>query len=336
MAIAFKGAANILSGYGRVFLNLAERLQPRLPLELLAIDNQVSDDWPLPIAQMPTARQLGIIICTGDKAMQLVPRYKVCFTMYEASDIPEIWKHELRNVQEVWVPTTFCQEVFGCYFKTRLVPVGYDERVFCRRDWSRDERDRFWLENCPEAFDMRVIGTAGVMSPRKGIDLLIRAWQVADLKDTVLVIKTRQRKMRDVQLPNVYVIDEDWPESKLVDFYRSLDLFVLPTRGDGLALPPLEAAACGTPSLVTRASGPVDYIDDRGVYGIEVRGMVHADNINAKNARWYEPSGSDFVDKLRDFCENGLTVEHQYRDWSAGFLADRWEAEIRGAWERSR
>jgi len=46
----------------------------------------------------------------------------------------------------------------------------------------------------------------------------------------------------------------------LRDFYRSLDLFVLTSRQEGLAIAAIEAMACGVPVVATECGGPSDYV----------------------------------------------------------------------------
>lgn len=48
----------------------------------------------------------------------------------------------------------------------------------------------------------------------------------------------------------------------LVDFYRSLDCFVLPSHQEGLCIAGLEAMASGVPIVSTRCGGPQDYVRD--------------------------------------------------------------------------
>ncbi|MBX9634871.1 MAG: glycosyltransferase [Magnetospirillum sp.] len=47
---------------------------------------------------------------------------------------------------------------------------------------------------------------------------------------------------------------------QLPDFYRSLDVFVLPSHQEGLCIAGLEAMACGVPVVSTRCGGPEDYV----------------------------------------------------------------------------
>ena len=53
------------------------------------------------------------------------------------------------------------------------------------------------------------------------------------------------------------ISDEDLPE-----FYRGLDIFLIPSRQEGLNIAGLEAGACGVPVVTTCCGGPEDYVLD--------------------------------------------------------------------------
>ncbi len=53
---------------------------------------------------------------------------------------------------------------------------------------------------------------------------------------------------------------------ELARLYASCDLFLYPTLGDGFALPPLEAMACGTAVVTTACSGTGDWASDDVCY----------------------------------------------------------------------
>lgn len=52
------------------------------------------------------------------------------------------------------------------------------------------------------------------------------------------------------------------PAAALPDFYRSLDVFVLPSHQEGLCISGVEALASGVPVVSTRCGGPEDYVRD--------------------------------------------------------------------------
>jgi hypothetical protein len=112
----------------------------------------------------------------------------------------------------------------------------------------------------------------GGFNARKGPDLLLQALAAAFLgrDDVELVMKTstgggaygaphelfRKRAASDI-LPRLVLIEHDLDTDDLVELYRSCDVFVLPYRGEGFAMPVLEAMACGLPVIVTEG-GPTD------------------------------------------------------------------------------
>ncbi len=53
------------------------------------------------------------------------------------------------------------------------------------------------------------------------------------------------------------LIDEELTSDELAALYRACDVLVHPYRGEGFAMPVLEAMACGLPAIVT-GGGPTD------------------------------------------------------------------------------
>lgn len=97
----------------------------------------------------------------------------------------------------------------------------------------------------------------GGIEPRKNIRRLVQAFQVARYEglDEVLVLAGRLSadsagELRGLSLDNVrvlgYVAEEDKPA-----LYAGATAFAFPAHDEGLGLPPLEALACGTPSVVS-------------------------------------------------------------------------------------
>ena len=58
-------------------------------------------------------------------------------------------------------------------------------------------------------------------------------------------------------LPRVHYVEDELTRDELAALYRACDVLVHPYRGEGFAMPVLEAMACGLPVVVT-AGGPTD------------------------------------------------------------------------------
>ncbi len=54
------------------------------------------------------------------------------------------------------------------------------------------------------------------------------------------------------------------------EIYRAAHVFVLPSRGESIGLPPLEASMCGLPVIMTNCSGQQTYLREDNSYMIEI------------------------------------------------------------------
>lgn len=128
------------------------------------------------------------------------------------------------------------------------------------------------ISYCPPAdpAPSGVVGFAGrVADPRKNLPLLLAAMALARRSDPGLRLRlTGQPESALTQLVEQSGATSwvDWAGdlawSELPDFYRSLDLFVIPSEQEGFGIVGIEAMACGVPVVSTRCGGPEDYVID--------------------------------------------------------------------------
>ncbi|HZE04621.1 MAG TPA: glycosyltransferase, partial [Solirubrobacteraceae bacterium] len=114
----------------------------------------------------------------------------------------------------------------------------------------------------------------GGLIGRKGADVLLHAWRqaFAGRDDVTLVIKDfgaggiyRQGDRAQIRahaqagaVPRIILIDDETlTAQELAALYRACDVLVAPYRGEGFAMPVLEAMACGLP-IISTAGGPTD------------------------------------------------------------------------------
>ena len=145
-------------------------------------------------------------------------------------------------------------------WRIRVEPPGVDLKRFSPGD-RRFARERFGLEA-----DTFVAISVRRLVPRMGFDVLLDAWVQAlpDLPPRARLVIGGDGPLRgeieerigraglegSVQL--LGRIDDD----ALVDLYRAADVGIVPTRSfEGFGLVVIEAAACGTPTIVSRMGG---------------------------------------------------------------------------------
>jgi glycosyltransferase involved in cell wall biosynthesis len=105
---------------------------------------------------------------------------------------------------------------------------------------------------------------AGQSSIRKGIPVLIEAWEKAQLRDAELLLVGSWLLAADrlKKLPSgVRFVGPVGPE-RLRELYRESDVFVFPSFFEGFGLVILEAMACGLPVIASDRSAGPDVLDD--------------------------------------------------------------------------
>ena len=105
---------------------------------------------------------------------------------------------------------------------------------------------------------------AGQSSIRKGIPVLVEAWEKAQLRDAELLLVGSWQLAVDrlKQLPRgVRFIGPVGPE-RLRALYQESAVFVFPSFFEGFGLVLLEAMACGLPVIASERSAGLDVLDD--------------------------------------------------------------------------
>jgi glycosyltransferase involved in cell wall biosynthesis len=138
-------------------------------------------------------------------------------------------------------------------------------------------------------------GCFGDLSPRKGVDVLIRAFgdEFAPHEPVRLWLKSwRFGGQLRIDDPRIELHFGFWSHAQLLMFLQQLDAFVLPSRGEGFGLCGLEAMATGLPTIATNWSGPVEYLDPTDSFPLAYR-LVDAVGTESNNrhytGQWAEP-----------------------------------------------
>ena len=210
-------------------------------------------------------QNIGLLYHSPYSIMRMETRFRILFTMFESSKIPDDWKDILKLADMVIVPSTWCQEVFGrAGVETRVVPLGYDDKVF--KYIERPERKPFTFLHY-DAFNTR-----------KGHFEVFNAFEKAfGNSDKVKMIFKTTRPQISVplspsQYPNIECIYGDVPQTELVDIINRSDCFVFPSRGEGFGTTPLEAMATGLPAIVPNAHGISEYFNSDCMIEVKVAG----------------------------------------------------------------
>jgi glycosyltransferase involved in cell wall biosynthesis len=207
----------------------------------------------------------------------------IVYKPWEFTSIPGEWFDLLENqADEVWVPSWF---VWRCFVdsgisphKVHVVPHGVNPKNF-------NPLAKATRLHTSKSFKFIFVG--GTIW-RKGIDILLdayaRAFRRAD--DVSLVIKdvasdsfyrahNARERIRELQgdaaAPEIVYLTQDVIDSEVAGLYTACDCLVHPFRGEGFALPVIEAMACALPVIVPRGGPCDDYCSDDTTYWIPSR-----------------------------------------------------------------
>lgn len=210
-------------------------------------------------------QNIGLLYHSPYSIMRMETRFRILYTMFESSKIPDDWIEILKLADLVLVPSKWCQDVFAkSGIKTRVVPLGYNDQVF--RYIPRPVRKPFTFLHY-DAFNAR-----------KGHFEVFNAFNKAfeGNNDVKMIFKTTKDAvsvpLSPSQYPNIEVIYGDVPQAELYNIMERSDAFVFPSRGEGFGLTPLEAMATGLPTIVPNAHGISEYFDSRFMIECKVGG----------------------------------------------------------------
>ena len=99
------------------------------------------------------------------------------------------------------------------------------------------------------------------------------------------------------ELPHFIVLTSRMPEEDVAALYNSVDGFILPTRGEGWGLPPLQAMSMGVPTATTNWSGTVDFLNPEVSFPIRIDGIAEIPKDSyygyVEGKKWALPSLED-------------------------------------------
>ncbi len=202
----------------------------------------------------------------------------VAYCMPDGRGLPEVWRWVLSRADRTVVCSKFGFTLLGAALfrgQIHFIPFGVDPDVFR----PLEHRDR--LRADAELEDKFVVGCVARNQFRKQIPLLVRAFaRFASQRDNALLylhtdpldgagsnlidLIVRYGIAEKVRITGGAKVTEGVSDEALCRFYNLLDVFVLPTMGEGFGLPILEAMACGLPVLATDCSAVTELVREHG------------------------------------------------------------------------
>jgi glycosyltransferase involved in cell wall biosynthesis len=216
-------------------------------------------------SEQQRGQKIGFLYHHPYSITRLDNSFRIIYTMFESSRIPQDWKEYLAAADLILVPSKFCAEVFAREgFNTRIVPLGFDDQVFAYvdRPIKRETHEPFYFLHY-DAFNKR-----------KGFQELWKAFVMEfDPSEPVKMIFKTTRKQAPLpimpsQYPNIEILTGETTDSALAALCAKADAFVFPSMGEGFGITPLEAMGTGLPTIVPDAHGISEYFNSEYMYPV--------------------------------------------------------------------
>lgn len=249
----------------------------------------------------------------------------ICYTLFETDRVPLPWLDTLKQMDRVLVFSEFNREGWSSSGiqeeKISALPVAVDSFLY------NPDGPRLEISN-KKGF---VFLTSGDFTERKNFEAVIEAYvKEFNSSDPVTLVfkchyggfvkkhrrdcmdKLRQivRRFNSGDAPRILFWGDKVSDHAMAALYRSVDCFVLASRGEGLGMQYLEAMASGVPVIHADWSAHTDYLDQSNSYPVANHLKV-IDDPNyilkcpqALNSKWCQVDIDDLRGAMRHVKEN--------------------------------
>lgn len=310
-SIAVRGYLSEDTGYGQLNCAIIQAFQKRDILTYI-IPTVVQEH------QVPISNELKKCICNehplDSELLISAPNFQhtrkrtARFTMWESTRIKPEWVHYMNNEQAVitcsdWNVTSFS----ACGVNTPIykVPLFINPLVFYPKQKADNEVFTFGCGG-------RVGPIGGQQLARKGIMEAIQSFKIAFPTDTNVRLKIKISNVCSIpeQEDKRIEINRDFlTNEQLAAWYRSLNLFITASRGEGWGFMQHQSVACGVPLIGVNYGGLTEFFK-----GISTKHTYT--NAGTFGGLWAEPNLKDLVDNMIYLRNNPSHVKSIARDIS--------------------
>jgi glycosyltransferase involved in cell wall biosynthesis len=204
-------------------------------------------------------------------AAALQPSHQIGHSVWELDDVPMIWKQQMSDVDEFWVPTEWNREAFERAFQR---PVHVVPHIVSDIEPGRDPMgipDDVAVVSLVSAWDWRkrpdraIEAFCHAFTAADGVALAVKTtpWHVAwpgGISDVPQLIHRITEMFPDP--PIVYYDMSIWTDAQMLGLAQRSACTLSLTASEGWGLGTFDAAALGVPAIITGYGGQVDYLGE--------------------------------------------------------------------------
>ena len=275
---------------------------------------------------------------------------RILNTVWETETLPSYWLPIINQFDAVCVPCTLNVKAMknsGLQLPVFIAPHGVDTEKF------NPENQKLSLRGTEDKF---VFLSVFDFQHRKNPETLLEAyWKEFNQSDqVVLVIKTYADSQSEIlekiyefkrklgfgdETAPLYVTTGTLEERQYRGIYTLGNAFVLPTRGEGVGIPFMEALSSGLPVIATGWGGQMDFVNENNSFlvdyqlsypGISMTGpkqiaTVYWNLFLEQEQLWAEADVMDLMKKMRNAYENPDLCKQKGNQGRADMFRVSWD-----------
>lgn len=268
---------------------------------------------------------------TWDSPYKFVPNspIKIAYSMVESDAVPVKWVEILNTAFDaIVVPDQFLVSVYqksGITKPVFVMPHGIYIEKFLDQPIKKQKNKPF------------VFGNSAGFWQRKNQACIVEAFaqEFGNNQNVILKLhgrlgeKAQKKQIRNIiskyKLTTIEFIDKSLDETEYLNFMRSLDCYVLLSKGEGFSVTPREALALGIPCIISNNTAHKTICDTGFVKEVEANLLAPAyySHIKEYAGNDYNCTTEQARKALRDVYDNYekyLKKAHQGREWVKQYL----------------
>lgn len=272
------------------------------------------------------ADQLDLAVSTlGER--HFAEGYSIGYWAWELEHFPEEWVGAFQHLDEVWVPSTFCQRAIA---EKSPIPVLCMPHSVVHDINSSPNREKFGLHPDTKVFLVMadLLSVSERKNPIGALEAFTRAFEpshqgvelVVKVSNTDADTKAFKRMLELVsQYPNIHFVDGYLDRKDLSALFDTVDCFISLHRSEGFGLGMAESMVRGKVVIGTGWSGNTDFMNIANSLVVSYRMVALEKDYGPyrKGELWADPDLDDAAEKMRlvatqpDLCSRlGARARH--------------------------
>lgn len=209
---------------------------------------------------------------------------KILYTTVETSTVNKDICTIMDSYDEIWTTSSFCKDAMissGIKKNITVVPGPIDIEKYketSKLDLSGQAKKFIFLSvfnwNYRKAPEVLIKSYIKEFSNSDDVTLLMVCRSDKQCNDPS-IIKSKidniiKKEDKGLDTPHIARYSQPLSEAQLRSLYRSCNVYVQPSRGEGYGLPYIEASMCGLPVVSTKWGGQLDFLNDKNSTLVEI------------------------------------------------------------------